>query len=38
MPGLRGEYMGMALTVDDLDGENLTYFGHCAKQIGRAHV
>ncbi|WP_428534073.1 Zn-ribbon domain-containing OB-fold protein [Rhodopila sp.] len=28
---LQGNYLGMALTVDDLDEENLAYFGHCAK-------
>jgi uncharacterized OB-fold protein len=28
---LRGEYLGMALTVDDLDNENVAYFGHCAR-------
>jgi len=27
---LKGDYMGMALSVDDLDGENLAYFKHCA--------
>ncbi|MBV9249828.1 MAG: OB-fold domain-containing protein [Acetobacteraceae bacterium] len=27
---VRGEYLGMALSVDDLDGENLEYFRHCA--------
>jgi uncharacterized OB-fold protein len=31
MSGVRGEYMGMALTIDDLDGENLAYFQHCAQ-------
>jgi uncharacterized OB-fold protein len=25
-----GDYLGMALTIDDLDHENLTYFRHCA--------
>ena len=25
-----GDYMGMALSIDDLDGENLGYFKHCA--------
>jgi uncharacterized protein len=28
---VRGEYMGMALSIDDLDGENLAYFKHCAE-------
>lgn len=28
---LQGNYLGMALTVDDLDQENLGYFGHCAR-------
>jgi hypothetical protein len=28
---IRGEYLGMALTVDDLDIENLEYFRHCAE-------
>jgi hypothetical protein len=27
---LNGDYLGMTLTVDDLDVENLAYFGHCA--------
>lgn len=27
---LTGEYLGMALSIDDLDQENLTYFKHCA--------
>jgi uncharacterized protein len=27
---VRGEYMGMGLTIDDLDAENLEYFHHCA--------
>jgi uncharacterized protein len=27
---VKGDYMGMALTIDDLDGENLAYFRHCA--------
>ena len=25
-----GDYMGMTLSIDDLDGENLAYFKHCA--------
>jgi len=25
-----GDYMGMALSIDDLDGENIAYFKHCA--------
>jgi uncharacterized OB-fold protein len=28
---LQGDYLGMALTVDDLDIENVAYFGYCAK-------
>ena len=28
---LQGNYLGMALTVDDLDIENVAYFGYCAK-------
>jgi uncharacterized protein len=28
---IRGEYLGMALTLDDLDIENLEYFRHCAE-------
>ena len=28
---IRGEYMGMALSIDDLDGENIGYFEHCAE-------
>lgn len=27
---IQGNYMGMSLTIDDLDKENLTYFRHCA--------
>jgi len=27
---VKGDYMGMALSIDDLDGENLAYFKHCA--------
>ena len=27
---LQGNYLGMNLTVDDLDGENVEYFKHCA--------
>ena len=27
---VKGDYMGMALSIDDLDGENLDYFKHCA--------
>ncbi len=30
--GLSGDLNGMILTVDDLDVENLAYFGYCAKQ------
>ncbi len=28
---IRGEYLGMGLTIDDLDHENLEYFRHCAE-------
>ncbi len=28
---IRGEYLGMTLTLDDLDIENLEYFRHCAE-------
>ena len=28
---IRGEYLGMTLTVDDLDIENLEYFRYCAE-------
>jgi len=28
---LQGTHLGMNLTVDDLDIENVAYFGHCAK-------
>src|SRR5258708_5848909 len=28
---IRGEYLGMTLTLDDLDVENLEYFRHCAE-------
>ena len=28
---LQGNYLGMDLTVDDLDVENLAYFGYCAE-------
>ena len=31
MPAIRAEYMGMALSIDDLDGENLAYFKHCSQ-------
>ena len=27
---VKGDYMGMALSIDDLDGENIAYFKHCA--------
>ncbi len=27
---LQGTHLGMSLTVDDLDGENIEYFKHCA--------
>ena len=28
---VRGTYLDMPLTIDDLDGENLEYFRHCAE-------
>ncbi len=28
---IQGDYMGMALTIDDLDGENLDFFRYCAE-------
>ena len=28
---IKGEYMGMMLTIDDVDKENREFFGHCAK-------
>ena len=28
---IRADYLGMALSIDDLDGENLEYFRHCAE-------
>ena len=28
---VKGDYMGMALSIDDLDGENIGYFKHCAE-------
>jgi uncharacterized OB-fold protein len=28
---VRGEYLGMALSIDDLDGENVTYFKRCSE-------
>src|SRR5271167_1505349 len=27
---IQGEYLGMSLSIDELDKENLAYFGHCA--------
>ena len=30
MAGLKGDYLGMTLTVTELDIENLEYFKHCA--------
>ncbi len=27
---IKADYLGMPLSVDDLDGENLAYFAHCA--------
>ncbi|MGE0766309.1 MAG: Zn-ribbon domain-containing OB-fold protein [Hyphomicrobiaceae bacterium] len=31
MTGLTGQHLGMTLTVDDLDIENVAFFGYCAK-------
>jgi uncharacterized OB-fold protein len=28
---IRGDYLNMALSIDDLDGENVEYFRHCAE-------
>jgi uncharacterized OB-fold protein len=28
---IKANYLGMGLTIDDLDGENLAYFRHCAQ-------
>jgi uncharacterized protein len=28
---VKGEYLGMALSIDDLDGENIAYFKHCSE-------
>ena len=28
---LEGEYLGMPVLVDDLDQENLAFFGHCGR-------
>jgi hypothetical protein len=28
---IKADYLGMALTLDDLEVENLAYFGHCAR-------
>ena len=33
---IKGEYMGMMLTIDDVDKENREFFGHCAK--GEFHL
>ena len=27
---IQGEYLGMSLSIDDLDQENVAYFRHCA--------
>jgi len=27
---IRADYLGMPLSIDDLDHENLAYFSHCA--------
>ena len=28
---IQGEYMGMMLTIDDVDKENREFFSHCAE-------
>ena len=28
---LQGEYLGMRLTIEDVDKENLAFFHHCAQ-------
>ena len=28
---VRGDYLGMSLSIDDLDGENLAFFKHCSE-------
>ena len=28
---IRGDYLGMTLSIDDLDGENVEYFRHCSE-------
>ena len=28
---IQGNYLGMSLSIDDLDKENLAYFAHCAR-------
>ena len=28
---IKADYLGMSLSIDDLDGENLAYFKHCAE-------
>jgi uncharacterized OB-fold protein len=28
---IQGNYLGMSLSIEDLDGENVAYFGHCAR-------
>jgi uncharacterized OB-fold protein len=28
---IQGDYLGMSLSIDDLDTENLVYFAHCAR-------
>jgi uncharacterized OB-fold protein len=35
---IRAEYLGMGLTIDDLDVENLEYFRHCAAHDFRLQV
>jgi uncharacterized protein len=28
---IKGDYLGMSLSIDDLDGDNITYFKHCSQ-------
>ena len=28
---IKADYLGMALSIDDLDGDNVTYFKHCSE-------
>jgi len=35
---IRAEYLGMGLSVDDLDIENTEYFRHCAEHDFHLHM